>query len=609
MTSSHEGRGESIPPEVERWLARELFAHVPANILVVDREFRVVTSNRSFRETFGPTEGRRCFEVCKRRSERCEECLAALTFEDGRVRFSEEEGVDRRGRPAYFVVHVAPVHDDGRGIPYVITMSHDVTRSRTLEQQYDMLFERVPCFLAVIDREFQVVRANERFRSRFGDVHGKPCYRTYMGRETPCEDCPALRTFEDGRPYTAKQEGRDPSGGKRFYLVSTTPLSRGDGAFRYVIEMAVDITENQRLAEELIREGRFRYNMMENAIDALLSADASGRINMFNKAAEALFGADRTGLVGTAEVWSFVPGAFRRAVEEGRSALLIPETSIRNAAGEEIPVRFSGTTLFEGGRHIGVAAFFQDLREYKRLEREKLENERLATVGQTVAQMAHAIKNILTGLQGGLYVVKAGQKDTMDARTRQGWEMLERNVGRISEMVKGFLDFTRRHEPRPRSVDPAGIAEEVVRLFHDTAEGEGIRLRFRRPEDAIRARLDPEDLRVCLENLVSNALDACRASPKSAPRVEMKVAVRGSRVVITVRDNGCGMEEAVRKRLFTSFFSTKGEKGTGLGLLVTRKLVHEAGGTIEVDSTPGEGSEFRILLPREGSASSENAGD
>ena len=106
-----------------------------------------------------------------------------------------------------------------------------------------------------------------------------------------------------------------------------------------------------------------------------------------------------------------------------------------------LPVRISGTVLKEGTEVIGTAAFLQDLREYKQLEKEKLDNERLAAVGSTVAQLAHGIKNILTGLQGGMYVIKSGIKKGSTERTNKGWEMLERNVERITVLVKGFSEF------------------------------------------------------------------------------------------------------------------------------------------------------------------------
>ncbi len=190
---------QELPAEIRTWIGRQLFEHVPNNIAVIDRDFKVVVANSNFKSVFGDAVGKHCYEVYKKRSSPCEHCMAARTFEDGKIRVNDEDGVDKEGRPAHYVVHLAPVYDEVGEIPYVIEMSYDLTETKSLQREYNVLFERVPCYVAVINRELRVVRANALLRETFGECVGEHCYEVYKHRTTKCPDCPALKTFAQRR--------------------------------------------------------------------------------------------------------------------------------------------------------------------------------------------------------------------------------------------------------------------------------------------------------------------------------------------------------------------------------------------------------------------------
>jgi signal transduction histidine kinase len=235
----------------------------------------------------------------------------------------------------------------------------------------------------------------------------------------------------------------------------------------------------------------------------------------------------------------------------------------------------------------------------RKLQREKVDAERLAAVGQTVAGLAHGIKNILTGLEGGMYVMSSGLKKNDDQRTRKGWEMLERNMGRISALAKNLLAFSRGDRIEPRLVPLAPVVEDVVALFRESAQQHGIALRSEIDRGLAPAWIDPEGLHSCLANLISNAMDACLVSQNPSCAVTVRLLERDEVIVLEVADTGCGMDYELKQKAFTSFFTTKGKGGTGLGLLITRKIVQQHGGAVTVLSTPGEGATFRLTLPRD----------
>ncbi len=241
-----------------------------------------------------------------------------------------------------------------------------------------------------------------------------------------------------------------------------------------------------------------------------------------------------------------------------------------------------------------------DISEMKRLEEEKLTAERLAVVGQTVAGLAHGIKNLIMGLEGGMYVVSSGIRRNNNEKIRQGWDILEENIARISSFAREFLDFAKGRVPHVGMVDPNQIAGEVIDLFRDTATRSGIQLEEALGANILAVALDKEAIHTCLSNLVSNALDACEMSNQLERRVRLSTYEREGAMIYEVTDNGCGMEYDVKQKVFTNFFSTKKSgKGTGLGLLTTRKIVQEHGGTVSFDSIEGRGSAFRLEFPRD----------
>ena len=176
--------------------------------------------------------------------------------------------------------------------------------------------------------------------------------------------------------------------------------------------------------------------------------------------------------------------------------------------------------------------------------------------------------------------------------------MLDRNVERITTLVKGFLSYSKKHVAVMEPVDPREIAREIYSLYHAAAKRDGVTLLFEADEEIAATNMEPSGIHTCLANLVSNAIDACKTSKKSTGTVSLRVREGDGTIVFEVEDTGCGMSAEIREKVFTSFFTTKGLGGTGLGLLVTKKIVREHGGRIEVESEPDKGSCFRVELPR-----------
>jgi PAS domain S-box-containing protein len=363
--------------------------------------------------------------------------------------------------------------------------------------------------------------------------------------------------------------------------------------------------ENTILQNEVKRRANFQIKLINSSNNGIVATDKDWNIAIFNPEAERLFGALKNEIVGKINAKELLPFEVIKSIEkkQGGEALRQKtswqETRINSQKGEMIPVRFSGTPLFRKERMMGSVVFFQDLREIKKLEKELVHSERLAAMGQTVAGMAHGIKNILNGFKGGRYLVDIGIDRENPDKLKKGWKMIKRNIDRTSELVLDLLSFSKEREPEYTNCFPNAIVDDVCQVAQVAAGEHEIELVKDLSPMIGEVSMDPNTAHNCLLNLVTNAIDACifddNINKKHA--VTIKTSLKNQSICFEIADNGSGMTEEVQSKLFSSFFSTKGAKGTGLGLLVTKKLIEEHDGTIQVTSRLAEGTTFVVTLP------------
>jgi len=233
-----------------------------------------------------------------------------------------------------------------------------------------------------------------------------------------------------------------------------------------------------------------------------------------------------------------------------------------------------------------------------------IQAERLAAVGQTIAGLSHHIKNILQGLKSGGEILGMGVQNKDWELVHQGWRIVERNQGKIYDLVLDMLGYSKEREPAWEICDLNKIAQEVIDLDAPLARERDIVLNFLPCLGLSTVEADPEGIHRCLLNLVGNALDAARESEN--PRVEVEVGIEaGGWALISVRDNGQGIPSGETESIFRPFFSTKGSQGTGLGLPVSRKIMREHGGDLIVKSIPGTQTEFQMRIPVKRAVTSE----
>jgi len=303
---------------------------------------------------------------------------------------------------------------------------------------------------------------------------------------------------------------------------------------------------------------------------------------------------------------SIVDYAIREAIcvpIQGRHTTLGVLYADARASAEYVPVagggvkpksRFSQdhlTLMVAIGHQSGLAI------ENTALYEAKLQAERLAAVGQTIATLSHHIKNILQGVRGGSYHIDMGLRDKDDAIVRRGWTIVEKNQAKITNLVMDMLSFSKEREPALEPTDLNAIASDVVELMLTRAKELGVALEWTPAADMPEMELDPDGIHRAILNILTNAIDAAEEATGAMVRVTTVWDEDSGTARVIIADNGVGISDADLGSIFTVFASTKGARGTGLGLPVSRKIVREHGGQIAVRSKVGQGSTFTIELP------------
>jgi len=365
--------------------------------------------------------------------------------------------------------------------------------------------------------------------------------------------------------------------------------------------MTYKLKESQ---EELTRAYNLQKCLIQSSFDGIVASDVNGVILIFNRVAEQLTGFSEEEVVGKKTWRNFLHPDLRKEIRralpgDDRTVLhgFTPrESVIFHRDGKFAPVLIGGVSLTHEAREAGYVIFFYDLRELKRLRRDLIQSERMAAVGQTVASISHSIKNILDGLRGGVFIVNRARENNDPDKRKLGWEMIEKNIDIISELVIDLLNYSKERQLDVQRSHPNKLLRDVCSIMRRKAESKGAQLVCEGDETIEEAFFDPFAMHQCLLNLISNALDAVPQDREG--RVVVKAFRDGEdRLCFKVLDNGRGMSPEVQSKILKGMFSTKGSKGTGLGLLVVQKVVKEHQGTFEVESEEGKGSVFTVSIP------------
>ncbi len=278
--------------------------------------------------------------------------------------------------------------------------------------------------------------------------------------------------------------------------------------------------------------------------------------------------------------------------EDGRSHRM--ETVVTTKTGQQYNVLITTAPIRDAdGSITHVMEVSTDITQIRELQ------DQLTSLGLLIGSVSHGIKGLLTGLDGGMYLVNAGLAKDDQEKIEEGWDIVKMMVGRIRKQVLDILYYAKNRELEYERVPVDQFAEELAVTVEKKAQDRNVR--FIRQFETGLGEFDADTgvLASALVNILENAVDASAEMPAETPgEVRFQVSGDAGAVFFDVIDNGPGIDRETREKMFTLFFSSKGNKGTGLGLFIANKMVRQHGGGITVSSAPEKGARFRIRVPR-----------
>jgi signal transduction histidine kinase len=225
--------------------------------------------------------------------------------------------------------------------------------------------------------------------------------------------------------------------------------------------------------------------------------------------------------------------------------------------------------------------------------------DHLSSLGLKISSITHGIKSLLTGLDGGVYLVESGFDKEDQARVREGWDAVKITVSRIRKLVQNILFFAKERELKCERISAFDFANDVASSLESKIKAQGVEFECNFDPTMGDFEIDAGVVRIALINILENALDACvDDDAKMSHNIIFGAGRDQDHIFFEITDNGIGMDRETRENLFTLFFSSKGNQGTGLGLFITKKIIEQHGGKISIVSRPGVESRFRIVLPK-----------
>ena len=403
--------------------------------------------------------------------------------------------------------------------------------------------------------------------------------------------------------YQTEKRFVRPDGAAVWVRMSLSLIRGEDGKPSFGVAQIQDITE-PRLLEQSLRERErlFRAVFDQSLVGKILFDDAH-RVVDANEAACDLTGLTRRELIGRS-IDDFAPpdAPFDEVWEQlEREGVVAGETPVVRPDGAVRIVIFSGRRDVQPGLHLTIV---QDMTEQRELEERLRQGQKMEAVGRLAGGIAHDFNNMLTAIGGYAQLLIAGTEPGSGERRHA--ELIAGAADRAAALTRQLLAFSRRQVLQPAALDPNEVIrhtrELVTRLI-----GEDVRLETRLLESTEPVFADVGQLEQVIVNLAVNARDAMpqgglltietdtiNVDPEQAREA---VATPGRYTRLTISDTGVGMDAETLERLFEPFYSTKGDNGTGLGLATVYGIVRQSGGFVTVESEPGRGSSFRILLP------------
>jgi PAS domain S-box-containing protein len=617
--------------QAAEWIRRLSMAvdQSPASVLITDLSGTIEYTNARFTEASGYAAeevlGRKPSIMKSGETPREKYQDLWRTIRAGERWHGEVRNRKKDGTLYWDAVWISPIRDAEGRVTHFLALQEDVTERRAMvealkdrEERFRQVTEAIHEVYFLADAGFtEMLYVSPAYE----EVWGRTCQslydtpRSFMDAVLP-EDVPGLLESIE----TSRREGvagrseyriRRPDGEIRWIQAHQGGVTDDKGEVYRLAGVALDVTVRKN-AEEALRTSELRLRTLLETVNLIvLALDADGRVEYVNPFLASLTGYGRDEMLAR-EWMEFVPEAQRPQMTEAFRELLEHElhphktNPILTKAGEERMISWHNTVLRDAlGRPIGTLSIGEDITEQAHLEAQLRQAQKMEAVGRLAGGIAHDFNNLLTVILSTTELLRLDMAPT--EQQSADLEEIRSATERAAGLTHQLLAFSRQQVLEPRIVDLNALVANVDRLLARVI-GEDIRLRTLPGADLGSVRADPGQLEQVILNLAINARDAmpkggmltietANVELDEAYAAEHTAVQPGQYVMLAVSDSGTGMDSATRAQIFDPFFTTK-PKGTGLGLSTVYGIVKQSGGFIWVYSEPGQGTTFRLYLPR-----------
>ncbi|MBN2244005.1 MAG: PAS domain S-box protein [Acidobacteria bacterium] len=612
--------------EAERERVTQILNSIPDEILVLDREMIVQDTNSSFLKnnnmTLEQARGQHCYDIPQLVRGECQiavgDCRFRNVTETGRSESFVRKHYDEKGQVRYTSIVGAPWRDrDGRVVG-MIEITRDITQRIRLEEdlqvmevQLQKLMEMAPQATWVKDRNGRYNDVNPAACKLFGKSAGE-----IMGR-TDLELFPrdAAEKLKHGDQEALKkgdsvsyQIDLELENRKVFLSIVKFPMTDKDGKRSAVCGIAEDVTAQKEAEIQLKSTQEYLQNIIDNSPVLIITSNMEGNIVSFNRGAEESLGYRAEEVIGGSGAVLFIDPSLREdllsQVHKTGKPVRDYSLELKRKDGSPVPVSMTLSQLHDSsGRTIGIVGISKDISQRKALMGQIIQSERQAAVGRLASGVAHEINNPLAiiaeiaGFLNELMEAESGKvsREFME-ELRDGLPKILKHVNRGKDITRRLLTFARKTEDRVQLADVNASLEEILPFLEKQARLANVAIHRDYQDNISKVPIEELQLQEIFINLITNAIQAL--GDREQGNIWLTTREEDGKVTISVRDDGKGIDDSVRDRLFDPFTTTKPTGiGTGLGLSICYGIVKRHDGEIRVSSSPGQGAAFTVILP------------
>ncbi|MGD2271356.1 MAG: PAS domain S-box protein [Desulfobacterales bacterium] len=473
--------------------------------------------------------------------------------------------------------------------------------------EYQTLFERVPCLITVQDRNLRLLRYNREFALKFEPQPGDYCFHAYKGRSQKCEDCPVERTFADGLPHIGEETGINRDGSTVCWIVRTSPIKNDAGEIVAAMEMSLDITHNRQLEDELRKsEKKYRdiFNHMPNPV-FVLDWETLEIIDC-NESVTADYGYSKDDLIARSFLDLFESSAKGFYASEMRTSTVLNQIKHLNKDGKSLVVNIRVSPSDYPGKKV-LLVTTSDITQRLEAEQQLIQASKMATLGEMATGIAHELNQPLSVIKtaSSFCIKKIDSKKEIDPKTLSTMLFkIDNNTDRASRIINHMRQFARKNDMALGRIQVNDVLKNAFDIFSQQLKLRGIEVVWDIQGDLPAIKAEAGRLEQVFINLLINARDAIedrwgsQELPDSEKRITITTRTAKKTVIVEVCDTGVGIPKAVLDKIFEPFFTTKEVgKGTGLGLSISYGIIKECGGSIQARSQKDHGACFIINFP------------